>query len=632
MCGLAGMFLVERSGRDETESQLSRSISHRGPDGSGRYQSPDAKCILVHSRLAILDLTSRASQPMTSQSGNHVLAFNGEIYNYRELREHLSSKGIQVSGGGDTEVLLELLELYGMDGLRLVNGMFALALYDQKNSRLFLARDQHGIKPLFYKKLEQGGIVFASEANSVAKATKTKELSQSYFREYFTYQYSFSPESGFSGVNNVMPGQVISFDSGPATTISNWHSEKLKWEKSIDPQEAKLILRESLGIAASLQTRSDVPISCYLSGGLDSSVVSTLAARSSNANAPHTAFTGYFAGHPEETFDERVFSRDQANFAGLNLREVEIEMESFDNLFDDLVKTLDYPLAGPGSFPQYVISSKVAKDYKVVLGGQGGDELFGGYARHSIAMLSKIFFSAFSGDLEGEFGEWNLRDFLSGLSVISNYRPLAYGQIAKNEASDLDVIYSLIDRSKDLQGAVKIDFLDSISLKRNLNDTLESFGEVSIIEKFTLLEQRGLLPALLHVEDRVSMAWGLEARVPLLDKNVTETLQKIPPEIRFSSPAAKSLLRDATDDLLSERVRSRTTKMGFPVPLNDFLATRKGQKFLNQRIDNLAEQNVAFLDRKKILSLKDNSSTAFSRGTWALLNFESWMRQNDIKS
>lgn len=632
MCGLAGMFLVERSGRDEMESVLSRSISHRGPDGNGRYQCPDAKCILVHSRLAILDLTSRASQPMTSRSGNHVLAFNGEIYNYRELREHLSSGGIELRGGGDTEVLLELLELHGTDGLRLVNGMFALALYDQKSSRLFLARDQNGIKPLFYKKLEQGGIVFASEAHAVAKATKTKALSQSYFQEYFTYQYSFSPESAFSGVNNVMPGQVVSFDLDSATTISSWASQKLKWEKSIDSQEAKLILRESLAAAATVQTRSDVPISCYLSGGLDSSVVTTLATMSPNANAPHTAFTGYFAGHPEETFDERVFSRDQAHFAGLHLREVEIEMESFHTLFDDLVKALDYPLAGPGSFPQYVISSKVAKDYKVVLGGQGGDELFGGYARHSIAMLSKIFFSAFNGELEREFEEWNLRDFLSGLSVISNYRPLAFGQIAKNEVSDLEIIYSLIDRSQDLQGAVKIDFLDPVSLKRDLNDTLESFGEVSIIEKFTLLEQRGLLPALLHVEDRVSMAWGLEARVPLLDKNVTETLQKIPPEIRFSSPAAKSLLRDATDDLLSERVRLRTTKMGFPVPLNDFLATTKGRKFLDQRMDNLADQNLSFLDRKRILSLKDNSSTTFSRGTWALLNFESWLRQNNIES
>ncbi len=319
-----------------------------------------------------------------------------------------------------------------------------------------------------------------------------------------------------------------------------------------------------------LHLRSDVPVAAYLSGGLDSSAVASLASNSSSE--PMKAFTGLF---PEDSrYDESAYARDLAEWRGLELREVEIGVEDFLGTIEDVVYHMDYPAAGPGSFPQYMVSEAASREAKVILGGQGGDEIFGGYTRYLIAYFEQCIKAAIDGTTQSGNFVVTYESIIPNLVSLQNYKPLMKEFWREGLFEDLDARYfRLINRAPQLRGEVEFDALGDYSPFETFRTIFngDNVGHQSYFDKMTHFDFKTLLPALLQVEDRVSMAHGLESRVPLLDHELVELAATIPADVKFKDGNMKHVYKRATRSMVPDSIADRTDKMGFPVPLQEWM-------------------------------------------------------------
>ncbi len=619
MCGIAGV--VHLSGLPITDLNrkldvMGQLLAHRGPDGAGVWQSENGSVGFVHRRLSIIDLSEAGAQPMLSSSGS-VITYNGEVYNAPELREALGAHH-DFRGHSDTESTLAAYDRYGLDFVDHLRGMFACAIWDPKQARLICVRDRFGIKPFYY--VIRGRVLFfASEAKALLPFLKDIETDSGALAEYLTFQYTIGEQTLFKTVKQLMPAHMLVVEMGDMRVRRYWDVDySLDWDHS----ERYFLkqLPDFVNESTDVHLRSDVPVGTYLSGGIDSSIITTIAAKKGNKLE---SFHGKFIDQPG--YDESRFARSVADKAGVNLNEISITAADFQDNIEKLIYHLDFPVAGPGSFPQFMVSKLAATKVKVIVGGQGGDEIFGGYARYLVAYLEQSLKAAIEGnDRNGNFVV-TLASILPNLPLLQEYKPMIKGFWQDGLFGDLDARYfRLIDRSKDMDDEVDWSALDKEGVFAAFQSIFNSsnVGKEAYFDKMTHFDFKCLLPALLHVEDRVSMAHGLESRVPFLDHQLVEFAATVPADVKYQGGQQKRMLKSTFGHLLPTDVLERRDKMGFPVPLNEWFKVEL-KDFMNDLFGSRAARDRPFLNADNALSSLTGEAR-FSRKTWGLMGLELW--------
>lgn len=626
MCGICGILGSSALGAPEREAVVGGMMArmvHRGPDGEGMW-SGKGLC-LGHRRLAVIDLENGA-QPMTAEDGRYVLSFNGEIYNYVELRRRMIEEGVTFHTTSDTEVLLKLLIHRGTAGLDELNGMFAFAFVDRRTGEWLLVRDPFGIKPLYYTTLEDE-VVFASEIKAILVHPRVKASPNwKAMQQYLTFQFCLHGETLFRGVRALEPGFYLRGRGSRVThTVRYWDTD-YRIDEDHTEEYFTGRLRELLADSARLQLRSDVPVGAHLSGGVDSGVVASLAAGQLGARLP--VFHGRFDEGPD--YDESAHAKAVSEAIGAEYHERTIRAVEFPEFLPQLIYSLDEPVAGPGVFPQYMVSRMAAERVKVVLGGQGGDEVFGGYARYLIGYLEQAIKGAIFETQEEGRHVVTLSSIIPNLSLLQRYRPLMQHFWRDGLFGEMDARYfRLIDRSPDVET-----LLTPAARERfDRDDVFAEFQTVfnhpdthSYVNKMTHFDQKTLLPALLQVEDRVSMAVSLESRVPLLDKRIVDLITRMPPPVKFQGGQAKYIFKKAVSDLLPRSVCERKDKMGFPVPLHEWMVSGPAREFVLDVFRSQACRERGLFANESLERLVGGEAP-FGRQLWGALCLELWHRQ-----
>jgi len=617
MCGVAGAVALGHRPvprLDQVLAAMSTLIAHRGPDGSGFWKDGRNRVGFVHRRLAIIDPSPAGHQPMVGPNGS-VITYNGQVYNYTELMDELRS-GWAFRSRSDTEGVLAAYAKWGVDCLDHLRGMFGFAIWDGR--RLFAARDRFGIKPFYYAVVD-GVFYFASEVKALLPILPDIVTDSDALAEYLTFQYTIGDRNLFKHVHTLLPGHALVVENGSVRTFRYW-SPAGEIDHEHDSGWFIGRMNEIFDGSIAMHLRSDVPVGAYVSGGFDSSLVAILAARGPASS--RIAFHGKFTDYPG--YDESPYAEIVAAEAGLHLHQRTITPQDFTDAIEKVIYHLDHPVAGPGAFSQYVISALAAEHVKVVLGGQGGDEIFGGYARYVIAHFEQHIKAAIDGDAgnSGDIPE----SLFANLSVLREYKPLLQQFLSKGMFGSLDQRYfSLIDRSGDIDGEVDWTSLDRDGVFERFRDEFNRKGTgrgEADFESMTRFDFNHLLPALLQVEDRMSMAHGVESRVPLLDSAVVEFVATIPVELKFKGGQLKHFFRSAFSPRLPRSIAERRDKMGFPVPLNEWFSGPL-QEFVRDLFAAQQARHRPFFDSKAILAHLDGTGR-YSRKTWGLLGLELW--------
>ncbi|MFL5735268.1 MAG: asparagine synthase (glutamine-hydrolyzing) [Chloroflexia bacterium] len=624
MCGIAGIANTHNRPVDKRVlDAMSRAIFHRGPDDSGEFL--DGPVALASRRLSIIDLAA-GKQPISNEDGSIVIVYNGETYNYQELRTQLQAEGHVFATHTDTETIVHLYEKMGPDCLSRLNGMYAFALWDGRQRRLMLARDRFGIKPLYYT-WDGERLAFASEIKAFCKLPGFKvESEPAALVDYAVFQYSPGEHTFFKGVKKLLPGHFLLFepDTGDLQVRRYWDlpcsDDLLDFSHDEDYFAEKLLL--IIEDAVRIQLRSDVPVGSHLSGGLDSSSVASLAANLLGTSI-HTFSGGFREG---EAYDETSYARIVATAIGSEHHEIWPIAEDFARCMPSLIYYMDEPAAGPGLFPQYFVSKLAASQVKVVLGGQGGDELGAGYARYLVCLLERALRDAVS-EAEDWVSNFTLSELIPSLGQLRHYAPMLQSFLGSNLfGPDGSRYYALVRRGdpsrlltpEALAAAGGYDPTDTYREIFTRPDT------TSYLNRMLYFDAMAMLPALLHVEDRTSMAVSIESRVPLLDHRIAELFATIPDKLKLKGGELKYIYRRAMKNTVPPAIMQRKDKMGFPVPTADWF---KGplKDWLHDLL--LSERALSRgVVRKEAVAGALAGDAAYGRELWGLLCLELWFR------
>jgi asparagine synthase (glutamine-hydrolysing) len=578
MCGIYGEVSRKVAGQLENLEAGLQTIEHRGPDAAGSWLSPDGLVWLGHRRLSIIDLTDASSQPMHSFDNRFSIVFNGEIYNFKQVKEQLQTKGYKFVSTGDTEVLLNAWHCWGTESLKRLDGMFAFALYDSKLNKLYLVRDRAGEKPLYYKAWNDG-ISFASELKPLLNRTgSSRSISPLALNSILGMGYVPRDLCILEGHNKLLPAHFLEFDI--ATSAFSIHSY---W--SIPNQElGKYSEDELVEELDRLLTRSidemlvaDVPVGVLLSGGLDSSLITAYASKSkSNIHSFTIGFDGF------EQNDEKKYAKLIADYYGTKHFELDAG-EVKPNLLNDLAIQFDEPIADPALIPTYLIS-KLVKDYcTVALAGEGGDELFGGYMRYNQLLNMKEKFHKYP---------LGVRKFIA--SAAENILPIGFkgrhyfmniGTDFTNSIPYNDALFNYNERGKLFKKEIQILSTESVKSK------IYSKG-VDYADSMFKYDMNGFLPEnLLLKADRASMLASLELRTPFLDREIIEFAFKyVPTSLKIDGIRKKILLKELGKKVLPSSFDFQR-KQGFVPPLDEWFKLKEWQSFI---IDHLTDSNALF--------------------------------------
>jgi asparagine synthase (glutamine-hydrolysing) len=621
MCGIGAILELRGRPAEALEPRLAvmnRLLAHRGPDGEGMWTHPRGHAGFAHRRLEIIDL-STGDQPMTDGGGNWI-TYNGEIYNYRELRTEIGEGEFRTTS--DTEVVLRAYRRWGPSCLDRLRGMFAFVLWDEQRQELFCARDRFGIKPLYYA-IVDGTFLCASEAKALVPFLPTIDTDFEALRDYFTFQFCLAGKTLFRGIQELLPGHVLTVRNGVVRVERYW---EVHFQPDFDHTERWFTsrLRQLVEESVDFHLRADVPVGAYLSGGLDSSITTALAARA--VGDDFQAFTGRFA--LGERYDESRFARQLASRHGFRLHEVVIDSNDFIDSIGKVLYHLDYPIAGPGAFPQFMVARLAAQQMKVVLGGQGGDEIFGGYARYLLAYFEQCIQAAIDGTMHAGNFVVTYESIIPQLGTLREYKPLMQEFWRDGLFDDLDARYfRLIDRASNLDAAIDWSTLGDYSAFETFSGIFhaENVGHESYFDSMTHFDFKTLLPALLHVEDRMSMAHGLESRVPFVDAEVVEFAATLPADVKFKHGHLKHALKEAMRGDLPPQIVDRRDKMGFPVPLGEWI-NGELRDFVLDTLAGKRARRQYFNPRFDIEAMLRREGM-FGRNLWALLCLELWQRE-----
>lgn len=609
MCGIAGILhwgqLADAGDRSHS---MAHSIRHRGPDDEGYWSNKEIALGFV--RLSILDIQG-GHQPMCNEDGKIWVVFNGEIYNHRELRRDLLNAGHQFrSDHSDTEVLVHGWEEWGEALPGKLNGMFAFAIWDDRCSVLFVARDRYGIKPVYIASLPNHALVFASEIRAIhASNLLEKREDCDGILEYFSQQNQWGERTFFSGVEEFPPGTWERFDRSGRQRSQYWDFN-FKRDYALSLSAAADQHREILLRVVKRQISADVPVMSYLSGGIDSSALVTAAHNlDSSVRAYSCVFNLENVGE-DRTVDERTFSRSVARDLEIEHIELELPQDSLVSSLDDTIRALECPRMGM-AYPNYLVARRVAQDSKVVLSGTGGDELHGGYVYRYQALAPAHFQSRFS--------------WAALRALLKNGR---LGQPLNSARSIYREMLNFPIHRWHLKGAFTPDFQYRISAydpSSAIRKFLDACPYDDPKDMLMYVDARTYLRGLLVLEDKLSMAHSLEARVPLLDNELVDFVSTLPWTLLFDGTIGKIVFRESVRPWVSDEVY-RKPKMGFGPPDASWYRT-KLRPFIESTLapDRVAYRGVFLPDFVK-RTLDDHfSGTANNVALiWSLLSFESW--------
>ncbi len=621
MCGFVGF--VQRARTPEQISPMLRRIIHRGPDGEGTWSAAheDWFAALGHRRLAIVDIAGGV-QPMSTPSGSTHLAYNGELYNFRDLRGPLEKDGVSFRTRSDTEVLLHHTEKHWTSELQALHGMFAFALWDQEHGRLLLVRDRVGIKPLYYAKLPDGGIAFASELTALLEHPRVpRKLSAAGLESYFFSDYVSPPLTLVEGVSKLAPGHYLEWKGGhtsepqPYFRLSSFETSA----SSASPKALASDLWSRLGAAVERQMMADVPVGVFLSGGIDSSSVATLAQQCSR-----TPLRTFSIAFDDPTFDESVYAREVARRIGSIHIEEKLSEANLIDVLEVALSQLDEPLADPSYLPTFLVSRLAASHVKVALGGDGGDEVFGGYPTYLAHQAARLYkwlpghaaLTALISQLPERDSyqslEWKLKRFAQRWDDDTGRRHLRW-----MSDLDLDDLRSGVPSARGVIPAV----LDAAlaGLPESTNGLLA-------------LDFRTYLPgSVLTKVDRASMAHGLEVRPPMLDDELVRWAFGLSSSLKLRRGRSKVLLKLAARGHLPDIVIDRKKK-GFGIPLRQWL---RGP--LRARLAKALEPSPLWgsglLNREAFVGWAgrlDARTGDYSKALWALIVLDEWMRRERV--
>jgi asparagine synthase (glutamine-hydrolysing) len=599
MCGICGIVGADHA-NPETRLTLEKMVhvmKHRGPDDEGFYL--DEFVALGHARLSIIDVEC-GGQPMPNEDKSVWIVLNGEIYNYIELRDELTAKGHVFSTRSDTEVVLHSYEEYGEACVKGFNGMFAFAIWDKRNRKLFLARDRVGIKPLYYTQ-QRGQFLFASEIKGLLENQMCRrQADMASVAEYMVRSYVTGERTFLSDVKKLEPGTTLVYEHGSARKSKYWDVSFGEEDRGEEYYVEKLAWLISDSVR--LQLRSDVPLGAYLSGGIDSSTV--VCAASKLLSRPVKTFSGAFAEGPR--YDERKYIGIVRDACRTDHHEVIPTMDEFFEKLPLLIWFLDEPVVGAGVFPQYAVSALASKHVKVVLGGQGGDELFAGYTKYY-----RPYFTERISDLA------RLRFDQSSPSTII---PDFFMFLRNRGSTDIPAFFRRLSMPSAL--SVLTPSMRSLATELPSFATPEGLGGLDLMLYFDLKEY---LQGLLHVEDRASMAASIESRVPILDHRIVELAASVPYKYKMRHGLTKYLLRQAARGSVPDVILSRRDKMGFPTPI-DVWFSRRGRTVLSF-LGSPEVKARGILDRKRAIEVVSDHVRGKSNNSfliWKMINIELW--------
>ena len=629
MCGIAGIVHRERD-RPVSEALVRRmctALRHRGPDDEGLYVH--GRVGLGMRRLSIIDL-SGGRQPIFNEDSSKVIVFNGEIYNYQDLRRGLVARGHAVRSHSDTETVLHLYEELGPDCLTPLRGMFAFAIWDAATESLLLARDRLGIKPL-YVVTAPWGIAFASELKALVAAGLTqRELDWEGLDAYFQLGYVPAPASPFRDVRKLEPGHWLRWRStGELTVRPYWD---LPQDPAPAPPDVERRVVEWIDASVDAHLVSDVPVAAFLSGGLDSSAVvaSMAAAARQSGQVPH-AFTARYHGSGAERADETALAGRLAERYGVRLTVVDIKPEIQD-IFEPIVHALDEPHADDSAIPTWALSEIVGQSYKVALTGIGGDELFAGYRRY-VGMLAAAHYDRLPRALRAAatvLGDW-LPDTGGELTMDRMKRFLRAGAGAARATPDR--YFSLLSRASDalrqeLYAPALRDAIDGNGAREQFRRLHRDAGSPEGLAAAQYLDYKTYLADdILALSDRLSMAHALEIRVPLVDHVLIEHVFPLPAGVKIDGWKLKALLKRALAGRLPE-AHFRAPKRGFVGPTAAWLRRELRTMVLDELSADRIER-LGYFDPKAVTRLVDeHCSRRHNREgiLWALLCFSTWHR------
>jgi asparagine synthase (glutamine-hydrolysing) len=622
MCGIAGF--VDSVGRPFTGRQdadfalvhrMCDVIRHRGPDDEGIHVEPGAG--LGMRRLSIIDL-STGHQPIHNEDETVWIVFNGEIYNYRELRRQLEAAGHRFYTSSDTETIVHAYEQWGEDAIARLRGMFGLAIWDRRSATLLLARDRAGIKPLHY--VEAGDrLYFGSEIKSlIAAGVVDREIDLHALDHYLAFLYAPADRSMFKGVRKLPPGHLLRWREGRAEVRRFWQIDAAEpFDGS--PQEAAAHLRTVLADAVRSHMVSDVPLGAFLSGGVDSSIVVGLMAEASDR--PVRTFS---IGFEEPEFDELEHARAVARHFGTDHHEVVVRPDGV-QILDRLVEHFDEPFADSSAIPTWYVSEVASRHVTVVLSGDGGDELFGGYDRYlphpRVARFDRL---PIPGLRHAAGALWPMlphgvrgKNFLRHVSRPADARYL--DSITFFQSDERRALYT-----PDVQTAINSDHADAQFLSR-----LRRFAALPPHSRMMRLDFETYLPEdVLTKVDRMSMAHSIESRVPLLDNQVIEFAAALPSPLKIANGRRKHILKEAVRDLLPASILDRR-KQGFGVPIGVWFRGGLSSLLSDVLTSPRARQRGYFDPRfvNRLVAEHRGGKRDHTLRLWQLLIFELWHRE-----
>ena len=633
MCGITGAVWREERHAISPEllTSMTNTVAHRGPDDSQTWICTDHRdayghplCVgLGFRRLSIIDLAG-ARQPMANEDGTVRMVFNGEIYNYQTLRRRLEGKGHQFATHGDGESILHLYEDHGTDCFAHLNGMFAIAIWDAHRNRLVLARDRIGQKPLFYA-VADNRLVFGSELKCLAEVEGVcGEIDPAAIDEFLTYQYVPHPGTIWKGVRKLAPGHFAVFEDGQISVQRYWDFDPTV-ERAIGHGDARDKLRELLTDSVKLRMQSDVPLGSFLSGGIDSSLITAIA--QGHSDQPVQTFS---IGFPVADFDETAHAAKVAEHLGTEHRRFEV-MPSGVDVIDDLVWHYDEPFGDSSAVPTWYLSELTRQEVTVALSGDGGDELFAGYERYQALWMSSRLQKMFPlHKIPGISLVQRLPDsdrrrslirrgkrFLEALGQPTARRYLNWLQIFPES---LRASIYTDDFLASLPGDDPFEFLESVWVRSQGRD---------VVTRASISDILSYLPCDLCTKvDIASMAHSLEVRQPLLDHRVVEFAASLPVHFKFRGRRGKLLLRDTFGSMIPKSIFTRK-KMGFGIPIGGWFRNELKPMVHDTLLSD--DARIAPYFRRdaveELVRSHETSEQNHGYRLWNLLILEKWLRR-----
>ena len=628
MCGIAG--IVSRDGLDRGAAaravRMRDIITHRGPDAAGLHA--DGWAVLAHRRLSIVDLTT-GQQPLSNEDGSVWVAFNGEIYNHADIRRELETRGHRYRTRSDTETIVHAYEEWGDECVHHFRGMFAFAIWDGPRRRLLLVRDRLGVKPLYWARVGDQ-LIFGSEIKAILASDLVQpEANESVLTEVLSTRYTSGTQTMFRGIHKLLPGHQLVFEDGNATIRQYWDvpvgDYGPRQAASGDPVgEFRALLEESVR----LRLMSDVPLGMFLSGGIDSSAIAAIMAR--QIDRPLQTFSVAFK---DRAYNELEYAREVARAIGADAHEIVIDDHDFFGALPRLVWHEDEPIAHPSSVPLYFVSALARQHVKVVLTGEGSDELLGGYGKYPRIALNWRAGGVYEGIVPGP-----LRDLIA--RAVVPRMPKKVGRYARRsflamdrsaEAMFLDnfAAIRLADQRRLLAPGLRSAATRSAAYGASMHYFNAPNGGSTLLDRLLYSDIKTYLVELLMKQDQMSMATSIESRVPFLDHKLVEFAARLPNAWKLRGWMTKRILRVAMKGLLPASILNRP-KMGFPVPFAHWVRRNGGWagSVRDVLLDRRTRQRGIFDSAAVAALLREHArgSTEGGDRIWSLLNLELWYR------